>query len=96
MVGHGYWYKSVRQSTVPPNTYSSGVVAFTLPLESILPQNVRISSSVKSEAQHFGSTPVSKGTVIVAGQDLVRDGDAVAVKELTRAEAEAAQKALQP
>ena len=32
----------------------------------------------------------------VAGQDLVRDGDAVAVQELTRAEAEAAQKALQP
>ncbi len=37
-----------------------------------------------------------RARVIVAGQDLVRDGDAVAVKELTRAEAEAAQKALQP
>jgi multidrug efflux system membrane fusion protein len=45
----------------------------------------------------FVVTGVPKGArVIVAGQDLVRDGDAVAVKELTRAEAEAAQKALQP
>jgi len=33
--------------------------------------------------------------VIVAGQDLVRDGDVVIAKELTRAEAEAAQKAAQ-
>lgn len=33
--------------------------------------------------------------VIVAGQDLVRDGDLVVVKELTRAEAEAAQAAAQ-
>jgi len=45
----------------------------------------------------FVVTGVPQGArVIVAGQDLVRDGDAVAVKELTRAEAEAAQKALQP
>ena len=34
--------------------------------------------------------------VIVAGQDLVRDGDIVIAKEMTRAEAEAAQKAAQP
>ncbi len=34
--------------------------------------------------------------VIVAGQDLVRDGDPVIAKEMTRAEAEAAQKAAQP
>lgn len=34
--------------------------------------------------------------VIVAGQDLVRDGDAVIAHEMTRAEAEAAQKAAQP
>lgn len=33
--------------------------------------------------------------VIVAGQDLVRDGDSVLVHEMTRAEAEAAQKAAQ-
>ena len=45
----------------------------------------------------FVVTGVPQGArVIVAGQDLVRDGDAVALKELTRAEAEAAQKALQP
>lgn len=45
----------------------------------------------------FVVTGVPQGArVIVAGQDLVRDGDAVAVQELTRAEAEAAQKALQP
>jgi multidrug efflux system membrane fusion protein len=45
----------------------------------------------------FVVTGVPQGArVIVAGQDLVRDGDAVAVKELTQAEAEAAQKALQP
>ena len=45
----------------------------------------------------FVVTGVPQGArVIVAGQDLVRDGDAVVVKELTRAEAEAAQKALQP
>jgi multidrug efflux system membrane fusion protein len=45
----------------------------------------------------FVVTGVPQGArVIVAGQDLVRDGDPVAVKELTRAEAEAAQKALQP
>ena len=45
----------------------------------------------------FVVTGVPQGArVIVAGQDLVRDGDAVTVKELTRAEAEAAQKALQP
>ena len=45
----------------------------------------------------FVVTGVPQGArVIVGGQDLVRDGDAVAVKELTRAEAEAAQKALQP
>lgn len=34
--------------------------------------------------------------VIVAGQDLVRDGDPVIAKEMTRAEAEAAQKAAEP
>jgi multidrug efflux system membrane fusion protein len=34
--------------------------------------------------------------VIVAGQDLVRDGDAVLVQEMTRAEAEAASGAVQP
>lgn len=34
--------------------------------------------------------------VIVAGQDLVRDGDVVIPKEMTRAEAEAAAKAAQP
>lgn len=34
--------------------------------------------------------------VIVAGQDLVRDGDAVIAQEMTRAQAEAAQKAAQP
>lgn len=45
----------------------------------------------------FVVTGVPQGArVIVAGQDLVRDGDAVVVQELTRAEAEAAQKALQP
>jgi multidrug efflux system membrane fusion protein len=45
----------------------------------------------------FVVTGVPQGArVIVAGQDLVRDGEAVVVKELTRAEAEAAQKALQP
>lgn len=45
----------------------------------------------------FVVTGVPQGArVIVSGQDLVRDGDPVAVKELTRAEAEAAQKALQP
>lgn len=45
----------------------------------------------------FVVTGVPQGArVIVAGQDLVRDGDAVLVQELTRAEAEAAQKAAQP
>lgn len=45
----------------------------------------------------FVVTGVPQGArVIVAGQDLVRDGEIVQVKELTRAEAEAAQKAAQP
>ncbi len=45
----------------------------------------------------FVVTGVPQGArVIVAGQDLVRDGEPVQVKELTRAEAEAAQKAAQP
>lgn len=45
----------------------------------------------------FVVTGVENGTrVIVAGQDLVRNGDAVDVHEMTRAEAEAAQKAAQP
>lgn len=45
----------------------------------------------------FVVTGVPQGTrVIVAGQDLVRNGDPVLVQEMTRAEAEAAQKALQP
>jgi membrane fusion protein, multidrug efflux system len=45
----------------------------------------------------FIVTGVTDGArVIVAGQDLVRDGDAVAVYEMTRAEAEAAAKAAQP
>ncbi len=45
----------------------------------------------------FVVTGVAQGVrVIVAGQDLVRDGDKVLVHELTRAEAEAAQKAAQP
>lgn len=45
----------------------------------------------------FVVTGVPQGArVIVAGQDLVRDGDPVLVQELTRAEAEAAQKAAQP
>ncbi|MBM3613946.1 MAG: efflux RND transporter periplasmic adaptor subunit [Alphaproteobacteria bacterium] len=45
----------------------------------------------------FVVTGVPQGArVIVAGQDLVRDGDPVVVQELTRAQAEAAQKAAQP
>ena len=45
----------------------------------------------------FMVTGVPQGArVIVAGQDLVRDGDTVIPKQLTRAEAEAAQKAAQP
>lgn len=45
----------------------------------------------------FVVTGVPNGArVIVAGQDLVRDGDKVVVREMTRAEAEAAQKAAQP
>jgi multidrug efflux system membrane fusion protein len=45
----------------------------------------------------FVVTGVPQGTrVIVAGQDLVRDGDAVLVHEMSRAEAEAAAKAVQP
>lgn len=45
----------------------------------------------------FMVTGVPQGArVIVAGQDLVRDGDTVIAKEMTRAEAEAAQKAAQP
>lgn len=45
----------------------------------------------------FVVTGVPNGArVIVAGQDLVRDGDKVVVSEMTRAEAEAAQKAAQP
>ena len=45
----------------------------------------------------FVVTGVPQGArVIVAGQDLVRDGDPVVVQELTLAQAEAAQKAAQP
>lgn len=45
----------------------------------------------------FVVTGVPQGArVIVAGQDLVRDGDPVLVQEITRAQAEAAQKAIQP
>ena len=45
----------------------------------------------------FVVTGVPQGArVIVAGQDLVRDGDPVLVHEMTRDEAEAAQKAAQP
>lgn len=45
----------------------------------------------------FVVTGVPQGTrVIVAGQDLVRDGDAVIAHEMSRAEAEAAAKAAQP
>lgn len=45
----------------------------------------------------FMVTGVPQGArVIVAGQDLVRDGDVVMPKEMTREEAEAAQKAIQP
>lgn len=45
----------------------------------------------------FVVTGVPQGTrVIVAGQDLVRDGDTVLVREMTRAEAEATAKAAQP
>lgn len=45
----------------------------------------------------FMVTGVPQGArVIVAGQDLVRDGDVVMPKEMTREEVEAAQKAIQP